>query len=135
MCLSLRRADAAASAFRRATALTSVVSYAGLVASYVLQRRLKEAMVAAKEAIRIAPNSAKATALLGDVHRRSIDGLDRARKAYEQSLRVDSSDAGVTTSLADVLAELGRADEAEIAPETHGDAPREERPRQGGAAL
>ena len=114
VCLSLRRADAAASAFRRAAALApSVVSYAGLVASYVLQRRLKEAMVAAKEAIRIAPNSAKATALLGDVHRRSIDGLDRARKAYEQSLRVDSSDAGVTTSLADVLAELGRADEAQ----------------------
>ena len=34
VCLSLRRADAAASAFRRATALApSVVSYAGLVAA------------------------------------------------------------------------------------------------------
>ena len=93
-------------------------------------------MVAAKEAIRIAPNSAKATALLGDVHRRSIDGLDRARKAYEQSLRVDSSDAGVS-DVSGGRARGARAcrRSAEIAPETHGDAPREERPRQGGAAL
>lgn len=114
VCLSLRRADAAVSAFRRAAALApSVVCYAGLVAGYILQRRLKEAMGAAKEAVRIAPNSAKALALLGDVHRQSGDGVDRARKAYEQSLRADSSDAGVTLSLADMLVELGRADEAQ----------------------
>ena len=95
VCLSLRRADAAVSAFRRAAALApSVVCYAGLVAGYILQRRLKEAMGAAKEAVRIAPNSAKALALLGDVHRQSGDGVERARKAYEQSLRADSSDAG-----------------------------------------
>ena len=65
LCLRLKRADPAVGAFKKALALSpSVKSYAGLVAGYLLLNRQKEALSAAKEALRLMPDSPHALALL-----------------------------------------------------------------------
>ena len=94
LCLRLRRPDDAVGSFRRAVALcasargapgaantgeggrlssflpsgAALASRAGLVAGYLLQRRRKEALAAAKEALALAPGSALARALVGDAY-------------------------------------------------------------------
>ena len=107
--LGLKRADAAVAAFKKAQALSpSMRSYAGLVAGYLLLSRHKEALSSAKEALRVMPNSAHAMSLLGDVHARQPEGGDRARRAFEQALRLDPAAASVVLSLCDVHVAQGR---------------------------
>ena len=62
----------------------------------------------------MAPASAPAASLVGDAHRKSpIEGSsDKARRAYEASLKLDPSDAGVAMALSDVHADAGRHDTA-----------------------
>ena len=114
LCLRLKRAENAVGAFKRALHLSpSMRSYAGLVAGYLLLRRHKEALSAAKEALRLMPDSAIALALLGDVHSKQPEGLDRARRSYEQALKLDPTLVGVVLALADVHVSQGRADAAQ----------------------
>ena len=99
--LKCKRADAAVHAFKRALQLAPTTrTYAGLVASYLILGRVKEASATAKECARLAPNAAASHALLGDVeaycarHGGSNGGdgavepaqshRDRARRCYEQ---------------------------------------------------
>jgi anaphase-promoting complex subunit 7 len=116
LCLRLGRNDAAVGAFKRAAALepSRTYAHAGIVAAYSLTGRYKEALAAAKEATRLAPASAPAASLVGDAHRKSpIEGSsDKARRAYEASLKLDPSDAGVAMALSDVHADAGRHDTA-----------------------
>jgi anaphase-promoting complex subunit 7 len=114
LCLRLKRADAAVGAFKKALALSpSMRSYSGLVAGYLLLNRQKEALSAAKEALRLMPDSPHALALLGDVHGKTPEGGDRARRAYEQALKLDPTSAGVVIALCDVHASQGRLEAAQ----------------------
>jgi anaphase-promoting complex subunit 7 len=106
LCLRLKRADAAVGAFKQALALRpSMRCYAGLVAGYLLSHRHKEALAAAKEALRLMPDSPHALALLGDVHGKQPEGggggggADRARRAYEAALALDPSAVGTPYTL------------------------------------
>jgi len=128
--LKCKRADAAVHAFKRALQLAPTTrTYAGLVASYLILGRVKEASATAKECARLAPNAAASHALLGDVeaycarHGGSNGGgahassaaqshRDRARRCYEQSLKLDPSSAGVVAALAETHASSGRSEAA-----------------------
>lgn len=49
----------------------------GLVRSYLAHSRVKEALFAAREAMKAMPQSAKALKLVGDVHASSTSGRDK----------------------------------------------------------
>ena len=127
--LKCKRADAAVYAFKRALQLAPATrTYAGLVASYLILGRIKEATATAKECARAAPNASASHALLGDVeaycarHGGGGHGAhatsaaqghrDRARRFYEQSLKLDPSCAGVAAALAETHASSGRSEAA-----------------------
>ena len=130
--LKCKRADAAVHAFKRALQLAPTTrSYAGLVAAYLILGRVKEATATAKACARASPNASASHALLGDVeaycarhggggHGGAARGgtsaaqghRDRARRCYEQSLKLDPSCAGVVAALADAHASSGRSEAA-----------------------
>ena len=113
VCLRLRKPDASASSFRAARRLApgALKPLAGLVAGYLLTPgREKEALSAAKEALAMAPNDARAHALLGDVYAKGAAASDASNRggggarasewtrratAYERSLRIEPNDPGV----------------------------------------
>ena len=129
--LKCKRADAAVHAFKRALQLAPTTrTYAGLVAAYLTLGRVKEATATAKACARAAPNASASHALLGDVeaycarhggggHGGAARGTsaaqghrDRARRCYEQSLKLDPSCAGVVAALAEAHASSGRSEAA-----------------------
>ncbi|ACO64240.1 predicted protein [Micromonas commoda] len=111
--LKCKRADAAVHAFKRALQLAPATrTYAGLVASYLILGRIKEATATAKECARAAPNASASHALLGDVEAAAQGHRDRARRFYEHSLKLDPSCAGVAAALAETHAASGRSEAA-----------------------
>ena len=142
LCLRLRRPDDAVGSFRRAVALCSstvaantgeggrlssfagppgtigaaLASRAGLVAGYLLQRRRKEALAAAKEALALAPGSALARALVGDAYlargaqnapsgaSASADAkarAEKARKHFQAALALRPGDSRLALALSE----------------------------------
>lgn len=86
----LENPDQAAVSFREANQLThDFSSYQGLVNCHLSTNRLKEAFAIAHEAQTAMPQSARAITLLGAVCKRYSDGLNKARKAFENALALD----------------------------------------------
>ncbi|KAG0473322.1 hypothetical protein HPP92_015179 [Vanilla planifolia] len=111
--LSLNRPDTAVTAFRAAQELKSDLrSYQGLVRSYLSLSKLKEALYAAREAMKIMPQSAKALKLVGDVHASNSSGRDKARKFYESSLRLEPGYLDAALALAELHVDEGRTKDA-----------------------
>ena len=54
-----------------------LVMHAGLVRSYLALSKLKEALYAAREAMKIMTQSAKALKLVGDVHASNSSGREK----------------------------------------------------------
>ncbi|KAJ6769474.1 ANAPHASE-PROMOTING COMPLEX SUBUNIT 7 [Salix koriyanagi] len=76
--LSLKRPEAAVIAFRGAQELRADLrSYQGLVHSYLAFSKIKEALHAAREAMKAMPQSAKALKLVGDVHASNSGGREK----------------------------------------------------------
>jgi anaphase-promoting complex subunit 7 len=159
LCLRLRRPEDAVVSFRRAVGLIDgpssldkskkkiksstsnapggsmigthalVTPRAGLVASYLLQRRRKEALASAKEALACAPRSANAHALMGDAYlargtmnaqvavgfRTTADTKSRAEKAkkhFKTALQIDPGNARFALALSEACRLCGEADAA-----------------------
>ena len=153
LCLRLRRPDDAVGSFRRAAALCAsaaatsegagarplarpswsarhdavLASRAGLVAGYLLQRRRKEALAAAKEALALAPGSAMARALVGDAYlargaqnapsgaSASADArvrAEKARKHFEAALALRPGDSRLALALSEAQRACGESDAA-----------------------
>ncbi|KAH8966624.1 hypothetical protein BDL97_03G035500 [Sphagnum fallax] len=115
LCLALSRSEAAVMAFRRAQALKADLrSYQGLVRAYLAIPKQKEALCAAREAMRAMPHSAKALTLVGDVYAHNPDGREKAQKFYESALRSEPGFLGAVLALADLHGREGRNDEATV---------------------
>ncbi|PIA44505.1 hypothetical protein AQUCO_01700244v1 [Aquilegia coerulea] len=111
--ISLDRPDAAVVAFRAAQELRpDLRSYQGLVRSYLVLSKIKEALYAAREAIKLMPHSAKAIKLVGDVHASNPGGRDKAKKFYESSLRLEPGYLGAALALAELHVVEGRNGDA-----------------------
>ena len=94
----------------------ALASRAGLVAGYLLQRRRKEALAAAKEALALAPGSALARALVGDAYlargaqnapsgaSASADAkarAEKARKHFQAALALRPGDSRLALALSE----------------------------------
>lgn len=106
----------------------ALASRAGLVAGYLLQRRRKEALAAAKEALAMAPESALARALVGDAYlargaqnapsggaSASADFKARAEKAkkhFESALALRPFDSRLALALSEAQRACGESDAA-----------------------
>ncbi|GJP49021.1 hypothetical protein CLOM_g8282 [Closterium sp. NIES-68] len=102
-------AAAAAAIFRRAyTQKQDLRVFQGLVRAYLRIPKLKEAIAAAREAVKAFPNSASALSLLGEVYLQHGDSRDKARKVFEAALRMDSRCGAAVTGLADAHSMDGR---------------------------
>ena len=156
LCLRLRRPEDAVGSFRRAAALSvsstspatsgpggagpaafasdpwgvldaTLASHAGLVAGYLLQRRRKEALAAAKEALALAPESALARALVGDAYlargaQNAPSGAsaaadakaraEKARKHFEAALAMRPRDSRLALALSEAQRACGESDAA-----------------------
>lgn len=111
--LSLNRAEAAVMSFRRAHQLRpDLRSYQGLVRGNLAILRPKDALMAAREALKAMPHSAKAITLVGDVYAHNPDARDKARKFYESALRLEPGYLGAALALADLRSVEGRNEEA-----------------------
>jgi len=111
--LSLNRAEAAVMAFRKAQQLRpDLRSYQGLVRGNLAISKPKEALLAAREALKALPHSAKALTLVGDVYANNPEARDKARKFYESALRMEPGYLGAALALADLRAAEGRNAEA-----------------------
>ncbi|XVF05147.1 hypothetical protein REPUB_Repub05bG0146800 [Reevesia pubescens] len=76
--LSLKRPESAVMAFKGAQELRADLrSYQGLVHSYLAFFKVKEALYAAREAMKAMPQSAKALKLVGDVHASNSGGREK----------------------------------------------------------
>nr|GMD63012.1 anaphase-promoting complex subunit 7 [Ipomoea batatas] len=118
--LSMNRPEAAVIAFRGAQELRpDLRSYqgptthhseiiAGLVRSYLALSKTKEALHAAREAMKAMPQSAKALKLVGDVHASNTSGREKAKKFYESSLRLEPGYLGAALALAELHVIEGR---------------------------
>ncbi|XP_022722059.1 anaphase-promoting complex subunit 7-like isoform X2 [Durio zibethinus] len=101
--LSLKRPEAAVMAFRGAQELRADLrSYQGLVQSYLAFSKVKEALYAAREAMKAMPHSAKALKLVGDVHASNSSGREKAKKFYESALRLEPGYLGAALALAEL---------------------------------
>ena len=58
----------------------SSVYFSGLVRSYLALSKVKEALYAAREAMKAMPQSAKALKLVGDVHASTTSGREKVKK-------------------------------------------------------
>ncbi|XP_022760510.1 anaphase-promoting complex subunit 7-like isoform X1 [Durio zibethinus] len=111
--LSLKRPEAAVMAFRGAQELRADLrSYQGLVHSYLAFSKLKEALYAAREAMKAMPQSAKALKLVGDVHASNSGGREKAKKFYESALRLEPGYLGAALALAELHVIEGRNGDA-----------------------
>lgn len=101
--LSMNRPEAAVVAFRGAQELRpDLRSYQGLVHSYLALSKIKEALYAAREAMKAMPQSAKALKLVGDVHASHSGGREKAKKFYESALRLEPGYLGAALALAEL---------------------------------
>ncbi|KAG0599369.1 hypothetical protein M758_12G146900 [Ceratodon purpureus] len=111
--LALNRPEAAVMAFRKAQLLKpDLRSYQGLVRAYLAIPKHKEALCAAREAMKAMPQSAKALTLVGDVYAHHPDGRDKARRFYESALRLEPTYLGAVLALAELYGLEGRNEEA-----------------------
>ncbi|KAF2310991.1 hypothetical protein GH714_018944 [Hevea brasiliensis] len=111
--LSLKRPEAAVIAFRGAQELRpDLRSYQGLVHSYLAFSKIKEALHAAREAMKAMPQSAKALKLVGDVHASNSGGREKAKKFYESALRLEPGYLGAALALAELHVIEGRNGDA-----------------------
>eukprot|EP00252_Welwitschia_mirabilis_P013278 TRINITY_DN29263_c0_g1_i1.p1 TRINITY_DN29263_c0_g1~~TRINITY_DN29263_c0_g1_i1.p1 ORF type:complete len:415 (-),score=106.73 TRINITY_DN29263_c0_g1_i1:72-1274(-) len=111
--LATNRAEAAIIVFRKAQQIRpDLRSYQGLVRGYLAIGKTKEALYAARESIKVMPQSAKALTLVGDVYASIPDTKDKARKFYESALRMEPGYLGAALALADLTAAEGRNDDA-----------------------
>ncbi|KAK3038988.1 hypothetical protein RJ639_027473 [Escallonia herrerae] len=111
--LSLNRPDAAVIAFRSALELRpDLRSYQGLVHSYLVLSKIKEALHAAREAMKAMPQSARALKLVGDVYASNSGGREKAKKFYESALRLDPGYLGAALALAELHVMEGRNGDA-----------------------
>ncbi|MQL79986.1 hypothetical protein Taro_012435 [Colocasia esculenta] len=111
--LQLKRPDAAVTAFRASQELRpDLRSYQGLVRSYLALSKTKEALYAAREAMKSMPHSAKALKLVGDVHASTPGGREKARKFYESALRLEPGFLGAALALAELHVVEGRNKDA-----------------------
>lgn len=111
--LSMKRPEAAAIAFRGAQELRADLrSYQGLVHSYLAFSKVKEALYAAREAMKAMPQSAKALKLVGDVHASNSSGREKAKKFYESALRLEPGYLGAALALAELHVIEGRNGDA-----------------------
>ena len=149
LCLRLRRPEDAVVSFRTAVALTEgagsankktskkdrniytssthVTPRAGLCAAYLQQRRRKEALATAKEALALAPNNSNAHALVGDAYlsrgvqnapvgvsasTESKSRAEKAKKHFKTALELEPGNARVTLALSEALRNCGESDAA-----------------------
>ncbi|EXB74838.1 Anaphase-promoting complex subunit 7 [Morus notabilis] len=111
--LTLKRPEAAVVAFRVAQELRpDIRSYQGLVHSYLALSKIKEALYAAREAMKAMPQSAKALKLVGDVHASNSGGREKAKKFYESALRLEPGYLGAALALAELHVIEGRNGDA-----------------------
>ncbi|XP_068333993.1 anaphase-promoting complex subunit 7-like [Pyrus communis] len=111
--LSMKRAEAAVVAFRAAQELRpDIRSYQGLVHSYLVLSKIKEALYASREAMKAMPQSAKALKLVGDVHASNPGGREKAKKFYESALRLEPGYLGAALALAELHVNEGRNGDA-----------------------
>ncbi|XP_030975923.1 anaphase-promoting complex subunit 7 [Quercus lobata] len=111
--LTAKRAEAAVVAFRSAQELRpDIRSYQGLVQSYLVLSKTKEALYAAREAMKAMPQSAKALKLVGDVHASNSGGREKAKKFYESALRLEPGYLGAALALAELHVIEGRNGDA-----------------------
>ncbi|XWS08630.1 hypothetical protein CRYUN_Cryun40dG0018200 [Craigia yunnanensis] len=111
--LSLKRPEAAVMAFRGAQELRADLrSYQGLVHSYLAFSKVKEALYAAREAMKAMPQSAKALKLVGDVHASNSGGREKAKKFYESALRLEPGYLGAALALVELHVIEGRNGDA-----------------------
>ncbi|KAG2727196.1 hypothetical protein I3843_01G142800 [Carya illinoinensis] len=111
--LTAKRAEAAVIAFRGAQELRpDIRSYQGLVHSYLCLSKTKEALYAAREAMKAMPQSAKALKLVGDVHASNSSGREKAKKFYESALRLEPGYLGAALALAELHVIEGRNGDA-----------------------
>ena len=88
LCLKLNRPDSAVSSFRKAQTLEpSISAFEGLAKAYAAFRKHKEALVTAREAVRLMPSSPRALLLLGSVYAKQGETRARAMKIFESVLR------------------------------------------------
>uniref|UniRef100_A0A2P2KKT8 Uncharacterized protein MANES_15G015300 n=1 Tax=Rhizophora mucronata TaxID=61149 RepID=A0A2P2KKT8_RHIMU len=111
--LAMKRPEAAVVAFRGAQELRpDLRSYQGLVHSYLQFAKIKEALHAAREAMKAMPQSAKALKLVGDVHASNSSGREKAKKFYESALRLEPGYLGAALALAELHFIEGRNGDA-----------------------
>ncbi|KAL1548490.1 Anaphase-promoting complex subunit 7 [Salvia divinorum] len=111
--LSLNRPEAAVIAFRGAQELRpDLRSYQGLVRSYLAVSKVKEALFAAREAMKAMPQSGKVLKLVGDVHASHVTGREKAKKFYESALRLEPGFLGAALALAELHVVEGRNGDA-----------------------
>lgn len=111
--LSLNRPEAALAAFRKAQALRpDLRSYQGLVQALLKIPKHKEALYAARDAMKTMSHSAKALTLVGDVYAHMADQRDKARKFYESAVRLEPGYLGAVLALADLHVVESRNEEA-----------------------
>ncbi|EPS67023.1 hypothetical protein M569_07749 [Genlisea aurea] len=101
--MSMNRPEAAVVAYRGAQEIRpDLRSYQGLVRSYLALSKVKEALHASREAMKVMPHSAKALKLVGDVHASSAGGREKAKKFYESALRLEPGFLAAALALADL---------------------------------
>ncbi|KAM7280738.1 hypothetical protein ACFE04_007872 [Oxalis oulophora] len=100
--LSMKRPEAAVTAFRVALELRPDLR------AY----QAKEALYAAREAMKAMPQSAKALKLVGDVHASHSGGREKAKKFYESALRIEPGYLGAALALAELHVMEGRNGDA-----------------------
>lgn len=111
--LSMNRPEAALAAFRKAQALKpDLRSYQGLVQALLKIPKHKEALFAARDAMKAMSHSAKALTLVGDVYAHITDGREKARKFYESALRLEPGYLEAVLALAELHVLEGRNGEA-----------------------
>jgi anaphase-promoting complex subunit 7 len=111
--LTMKRAEAAVSAFRGAQELRpDIRTYQGLVHTYLALSKIKEALYASREAMKAMPQSAKALKLVGDVHASNSGGREKAKKFYESALRLEPGYLGAALALAELHVIEGRNGDA-----------------------
>ncbi|KAL6517135.1 Anaphase-promoting complex subunit 7 [Orobanche hederae] len=111
--LSMNRLESALIAFKGAQELRpDLRSYQGLVRCYLALSKIKEALYAAREAMKAMPQSPKALKLVGDVHASNTSGREKAKKFYESALRLESGFLGAALALAELHVTEGRNGDA-----------------------
>jgi len=103
LCLKLNRPDSAVSSFRKAQTLEPNISaFEGLSKAYTAYRKHKEALVTAREAVRLMPTSTKALMLLGNVYAKQSETRDRGMKIFEKVLKSSPGSKEAILAIVDI---------------------------------